>query len=328
MHALTAILLALPITALAGNPHEGSQRRKHWETRNVAHARRGVTYQLEDDYSGQNFFDGWTFDTEADPTHGLVDFVSDTVAQVSQLAYVQSDNTVVVAVDDTTNLTAGANRNSIRITTKKTYNGGLFVADFFAMPHGCGVWPAYWSVGPNWPEAGEIDILEGVNLQTDNQITLHSSPNCTITNADAATGHLVNPTCTSSNGNNAGCAYAQSGGNSFGHGFNMMAGGVFAHLWDQTGISVWFFPRTEIPQDISSGNPDPSSWGAPVALFPNNDSCDTSAHFHDHSLVIDTTLCGDWAGNSFGGDGCPGTCADFILNANNFQRKPLFIISI
>ncbi len=55
---------------------------------------------------------GWTFDTEADPTHGLVDFVSDTVAQVSQLAYVQSDNTVVVAVDDTTNLTAGANRNS------------------------------------------------------------------------------------------------------------------------------------------------------------------------------------------------------------------------
>ncbi len=57
MHALTAVLLALPITALAGNPHEGSQRRKHWETRNVAHARRGVTYQLEDDYSGQNFFE-------------------------------------------------------------------------------------------------------------------------------------------------------------------------------------------------------------------------------------------------------------------------------
>lgn len=42
----------------------------------------------------------------------------------------------------------------VRISSKRTYNHGLFIADFFAMPHGCSVWPAYWSVGPNWPSAG------------------------------------------------------------------------------------------------------------------------------------------------------------------------------
>ncbi len=49
---------------------------------------------------------------------------------------------------------------SVRIQTKKTYNSGLFVADFFSMPHGCSVWPAYWTVGDgNWPDTGEVDII-------------------------------------------------------------------------------------------------------------------------------------------------------------------------
>ena len=157
-------------------------------------------------------------------------------------------------------------------------------------------------------------------MNTDNQITLHTGPTCTITNAiESMTGHLQGNTCTSSNGNNAGCAVTQNGGNSFGHPFNEQGGGVFAHLWDSTGISVWFFPRGQIPQDIESTTPDPTSWGTPTALFPNNDSCNTAEHFTDHQLVIDTTLCGDWAGAAFSGDGCPGTCQDYVANATNFQ---------
>ena len=135
------------------------------------------------------------------------------------------------------------------------------------------------------------------------------------------TGHLVSPTCTSSNGDNSGCAVTQSGNNTFGHGFNSQGGGVFVHKWDSQGIMVWFFPRGSVPSDITNGNPDPSSWGQPVANFPNNDSCDTSARFHDHNLVIDTTLCGDWAGAAFGNDGCPGSCADFVADPANFKCK-------
>ena len=43
---------------------------------------------------------------------------------------------------------------SIRINSKKTYNRGLFIADFQAMPYGCSIWPAFWSTGPNWPNEG------------------------------------------------------------------------------------------------------------------------------------------------------------------------------
>jgi hypothetical protein len=49
----------------------------------------------------------------------------------------------------------------VRISTKKTYDSGLFVADFFAAPHGCGSWPAYWSLGTDaeWPLAGEVRVF-------------------------------------------------------------------------------------------------------------------------------------------------------------------------
>lgn len=288
-----------------------------------------MSYKLEDDYSGQNFFDGWDFFTESDPTSGQVTYLGKSDAMNKALAFVQSDGTIKLGVDSTTQLSSGQPRNSVRITSTKTYNSGLFIADFFAMPHGCSVWPAYWSVGPDWPNAGEIDIIEGVNLNTDNQITLHTGPTCTISNAaESMTGNLVGSTCTSSNGNNAGCAVTQSGNNSFGHGFNTQGGGVFAHKWDSQGIMVWFFPRGSIPSDITNGNPDPSSWGQATANFPNSDSCNTAAHFQNHNLVIDTTLCGDWAGAAFSGDGCPGSCSDFVANPANFKYAQWAISSI
>lgn len=58
-------------------------------------------------------------------------------------------------------MVARVDDGSVRIQTKKSYNGGLFIADFFAMPHGCAVWPAYWTVSSSatWPDGGEIDII-------------------------------------------------------------------------------------------------------------------------------------------------------------------------
>jgi hypothetical protein len=130
----------------------------------------------------------WSFFTQGDPTHGLVDYQSKSDAVNKGLAYVQDDGTAVLKVDNSTQLSSGQNRASVRITSKKQYSGGslhihdvysrghskfnctgLFIADFYAMPHGCSLWPAYWSVGPNWPNGGEIDILEGANLQSKNQ---------------------------------------------------------------------------------------------------------------------------------------------------------------
>ena len=44
--------------------------------------------------------------------------------------------------------------HSVRIGSPNVYGGGLFILDLMRMPYGCGVWPAYWSYGPNWPSGG------------------------------------------------------------------------------------------------------------------------------------------------------------------------------
>ena len=96
-------------------------------------------------------------------------------------------------------------------------------------------------------------------------------------------------------------------------------------LWDDDGISVWFFPRTSIPSDISSSAPAPDGWGTPMAFW-SGDSCNPSTFFKNHSAIFDTTLCGDWAsgvwstGNTAGqGDSCAtstgvSTCSEYVLN--------------
>lgn len=48
------------------------------------------------------------------------------------------------------------------------------------MPTGKGLWPAFWSYGPNWPNSGEIDILEGIWTMNYNQISLHTREGCAM----------------------------------------------------------------------------------------------------------------------------------------------------
>ncbi|KAL0580467.1 hypothetical protein V5O48_001537 [Marasmius crinis-equi] len=252
----------------------------------------------------------------------MVDYQSKENAIKKGLAYVQNDGTAVLAVDNSTTLPSGAHRPSVRISSPKTYNQGLFIADFWAMPHGCSVWPAWWSVGPDWPNAGEIDVLEGVHNSQTNQVTLHTSAGCStdpnVKFAKSTTGSVAKTDCAAGT-ENIGCAFIDSDSRSYGKGFNLQGGGVYAHLWNSDGIKVWFFTRSEIPQDINAGAPNPDKWGTPVALWSNGKSCDIGKHFYEHGLTIDTTLCGDWAGATYQDAGCPGTCADAVGNPRNFD---------
>jgi beta-glucanase (GH16 family) len=53
---------------------------------------------------------------------------------------------------------------------------------------GLGYWPAFWMLGPGqWPQTGEIDILEDVNALSENAGTLHCG-NLTTPNSDGTTG--------------------------------------------------------------------------------------------------------------------------------------------
>ncbi|KAJ7721556.1 glycoside hydrolase family 16 protein [Mycena maculata] len=278
------------------------------------------TWTQVDMYQGQSFLNEWNFDTfpNGDPTHGYVNYLDQADAVSKNLATVNG-NTLTLAVDDFTQLSPGQNRDSVRISSQKTYNSGLFIADFAAMPAACGAWPAWWSVGPNWPSAGEIDVLEGVDATGTNQMTLHTDAGCTIDPAQQ-TGKAGSTNCISGvDGQNVGCGVTDPDTTSYGTGFNQAQGGVFAHEWiPESGIRIWHFQRSSIPPDITSGAPNPDSWGTPAGSFPAGPNCDFTQHFTNHTLTIDTTICGDWAGATYNSSGCPGTCAEIVANATNF----------
>jgi len=95
-------------------------------------------------------------------------------------------------------------RDSVRITSKHTYDEAIMVLDLKHMPAGCATWPGFRTktqAGPS-PPGSVVDIVEGtsqhlscftfpdhsleyfhragVNLNEENQATLHTAPNCTI----------------------------------------------------------------------------------------------------------------------------------------------------
>ncbi|KAJ7696559.1 glycoside hydrolase family 16 protein [Mycena rosella] len=313
----TFVLLALPLVALAV-PHSEVNRHSSIHRRESLAAR--TTYTLKDHYTGNDFLD-WNFYSADDPTHGNVNYLSKSEATAKGLAYVQNDGTTVLAVDSKSVLKPGINRDSVRISSPKSYSQGLFIADIYAMPHGPTVWPAYWTVGPNWPNDGEVDILEGVGDSTTNQITLHTSAGCSLATSavsDFTGTHTSTTDCASGDGSNNGCGVTVSSDNVYGHNFNIIAGGVYAHIVADSGIKVWHFPRTAIPADITAQKPNPDNWGKPAAFFASS-SCDISQHFQNHVLTFDTTLCGDWAGAAFPGG--PSACAAAVEDPSNYAHS-------
>ena len=162
---------------------------------------------------------------------------------------------------------------------------------------------------------------------------LHTGPDsgCVLaTNASTTsgsapyTGHVLGAECDSSNGNDAGCAFLDPSNTSFGHTFNMAGGGALAHLWDSSGLQLWFFERDSIPRDIQNGQPDPSFWPTPVAFWSSL-GCDFPSDLQNHHLVINTALGGGWASSDYPNSGCPGTCSDQIAIGNNFVSEFLHV---
>jgi len=262
-------------------------------------------------------------------------YVNGSVAFSSGLAYVAENDTVIMKGDDTTNLSYGEYRNSVRISSLATYTTGLFVLDLNRAPWGCGVWPAFWTLGAGvWPDTGEIDIIEGVHDNEHNQVTWHTTTGCNLTTPwDYYTGTIVSTNgvndtdCNGLINNNAGCAVVEWSRASYGPYFDAQGGGVFAMKWDENGIAVWSFYRAAVPQDIVQGIPDPSNWGQPVAeLWPQG--CNPLTYFANHSIIFDITFCGDWAGNSYATSGCPGTCAEQLMDPNNFANASWSINSL
>jgi hypothetical protein len=101
-----------------------------------------AAYSLADDYLGNGFFGNWDFFTGDDPTGGYVNFVDQGTAQSNGYVSTNDDGSIYLGVDYT-NVASGRGRNSVRLTSQKTYTHYLTVIDLGHMPGGiCGTWPA------------------------------------------------------------------------------------------------------------------------------------------------------------------------------------------
>lgn len=218
-------------------------------------------------------------------------------------------------------------RDSIRLEGKSRFNRGLFIIDLDHMPAGCGTWPAFWlSDEANWPQNGEIDILEGVNYQTVAKTALHTSESCDMKDTpnelktgtwdpavgipDSKTG-IPDMTLRDSNDCfvyskkqwlNQGCVAVDDKPGSIGEPFNAKGGGVYALEWDPINkhIRSWVFsPHGEVPDNLreaisSAGNlneservsPNPDVWGLPYGYFPIGEGTNCSSNHFANMRII------------------------------------------
>lgn len=267
-------------------------------------------YTLKTDLSHTNFFKNFKLYSKEDPTKGFVQYQDMSSAIANQHIGYVDDTSIFLGTDYTTKDPNG--RASVRAESNITFNYGLLIADIKHMPSSeCGVWPAFWTVGKNkWPGAGEIDILEGVNDQTRNHVTLHTSQGCVIDNTTTDfTGWMKTADCdvkAQGQDNNEGCKIKTPADlPSYGTPFNDNGGGVYAMEWTDSFIQAWFFPRDSpdfptlpsVPLDDSlpATTLDTTKWPKPIARF-SGAGCDFSSRFREQRIIFNTAFCGDWAG--------------------------------
>ncbi|CAD6570198.1 MAG: hypothetical protein CYPHOPRED_003797 [Cyphobasidiales sp. Tagirdzhanova-0007] len=241
----------------------------------VAHGVSALNLSLAQAYAGQTFFDDWTFNASLaasvidNTTQGNIHYLSRDASTAAGLTFINAAGNAIIKVDNTTSgvgdLTFG--RNSIKLVSNASFSlGTLFIVDAVHLPYGCSVWPSLWTLSSvtHDDNGGEIDIWEGVNNQQNAQHTLHTTTGCTQSNNTALpySGSVISNNCDYNINGNQGCVFRDNSTTSFGASFAASGGGVFATLWDGNGVQTWFWPRANIPPDITAGTPDPDTAGA------------------------------------------------------------------
>lgn len=245
--------------------------------------------------TGEGLFDFFNFDLGPADNSGAANYVG----RDSGLVYADGDGNSVIAIDTTQ--VVGL-RDSVRMVSKTPFNvGSLIAVDVKQMPATCGVWPAIWlNGGCTWPECGEIDILEGVNMYTQNIVSVHTGNGCSLVESaiDSLTAAVLKTTSTlscSAYNDPAACGFNLHSETSYGVPFNNVGGGTWATLVTSNGIDFYFWNEGSVPADLVANAPLPSTWGAPLVSVPST-SCDIASNFKDLYLTININLGGSFAG--------------------------------
>lgn len=283
------------------------------------------SYQVTEEYTADNFFDKFDFFTSTytdgdswDPTHGYVQYRSQADAESMGLISTANGQVYIGPDINSTYDPEGKGRDSVRITSKATYNGGLMIAKFAHLPvQACGAWPAFWSYASPWLTTGEIDFYEGWNLMGYNRIAMHVNETlagqCTLSSTDAVAGTVMTDDC-NNDIDGSGCGVRDAADI-----WGATTGGTFAWEWTDAAIKVWTWTTGSEPDDVTAGTPDPSasSWGQPQLLVQQS-NCDLTKAFGDLQLTFNIDFCGDTAGTpSIWNSTCSAqgsSCASYVAN--------------
>ncbi len=233
-----------------------------------------------------------------------------------------------------------------RLESRQSFSeGGIFLIDVDHIPAECGVWPAFWLLGgpeswgtsyPNtrqdWPNYGEIDIIEQVNSDPKNHTTLHTKEGCTIRGSVSSGGTLESDDCAFEN-SYTGCSIKFPDFSSQ----NADRNGVYVCEWiPNKEINYWFFPKGSIPAGLAGASEygasvDPAGWDSQTPFWSKMDlsgGC-SQDFFTNMRMVINTTFCGDWAGRDPGEDcdfntpeECNQTIQKFIEDYKPYEPIP------
>ena len=270
---------------------------------------RQTGWQLEARLRGAEIFDVFEFEPDQ---RNFVQWVNRSEATALGLWGVH-DGVAFIRADNMSVADPETGRKAVRIVSKANYSSGMWVLDAKHMPQGCGSHYAWWMSGPNWPHSGEIDVVECINGDSRNRITLDTGPDCDMQGDDGGfLGRWNIPTLAGRNCNvtggkgNTGCSMRSQDNASCGAAFNQLGdGGVYVTMLVQGSdtdpyvgpprIASWFFRRADIPADVTAGKPTPQMWREPDALFELGSRC-TPDHFHELNMILSINYCG-WAGN-------------------------------
>jgi len=138
----------------------------------------GWTTVFSDDFNGgagSGVDSQWMYDTGPGSSFGTGEI--ETMTNSTSNVYLDGNGDL-----DITALGSGSSWTSGRIQTTSANvgapaGGELEVTASIEQPNpasGLGYWPAFWMLGPGqWPENGEIDILEDVNALSEHSSTIH-----------------------------------------------------------------------------------------------------------------------------------------------------------
>jgi hypothetical protein len=138
----------------------------------------GWSTVFSDDFNGSSGSGpsaSWQFDTGPGSSFGTGEI--ETMTNSASNVHLDGNGNL-----DITALSSGSSWTSGRIQTTTANvgapaGGELEVTASIEQPNpssGLGYWPAFWMLGPGqWPENGEIDILEDVNALSDHSGTIH-----------------------------------------------------------------------------------------------------------------------------------------------------------